>query len=92
MRADRYIDGPPLGLDLYREVADLPIVSPHGHIPVELFAEPGARLEPPGRLFVGADHYVVRMLYSQGTPLERIYGAEDRDLWNLLVDNVRLFD
>ncbi|MBV8065939.1 MAG: glucuronate isomerase [Actinobacteria bacterium] len=92
MRADRYIDGPPLGLDLYHEVADLPIVSPHGHIPVELFAEPGARLEPPGRLFVGADHYVVRMLYSQGIPLERIYGADDRDLWNLLVDNVRLFD
>ena len=91
MRADRYIDAPPLGLDLYREVADLPIVSPHGHIPVELFAEPGARLEPPGRLFVGADHYVVRMLYSQGVPLERIYGADDRDLWNLLAENVQLF-
>ncbi|HLX21593.1 MAG TPA: glucuronate isomerase [Gaiellaceae bacterium] len=91
MRADRYIDGPPLGLDLYREVADLPIVSPHGHIPVELFAE-GARLETPGQLFVGADHYVVRMLYSQGVPLESIYGADDRDLWDLLVENLGLFD
>ena len=31
---------------------------------------PDARLEPPGRLFVTGDHYVVRMLYSQGVPLE----------------------
>ena len=71
LRADRYIEASELGLDLYRGVAELPIVSPHGHIDVRLLADPAARLDPPGRLFVTADHYVVRMLYSQGVPLER---------------------
>ncbi len=95
LRADRYIVGPQLGLELYRGVAELPIVSPHGHIDVRLLAEPGARLDPPGRLFVTADHYVVRMLYSQGIPLERAgLGAgetDDRAVWQLLADNVHLF-
>ena len=91
MNEDRYIEAGPAGLDLYRSVAELPIVSPHGHIPVELFAEPGARLEPPGRLFVTGDHYVVRMLHSQGIPLERIYDADDRAAWRLLAENLDLF-
>src|SRR5579864_1326240 len=87
---DRYIEGGSLGLDLYREVAGLPLVSPHGHIDVRLFSRPDARLEPPGRLFVTSDHYVVRMLHSQGVPLESTRG-DDRDVWRLLVDNADLF-
>ena len=87
---DRYIEGGELGLDLYREVARLSLVSPHGHIDVRLFSRPDARLEPPGRLFVTSDHYVVRMLYSQGVPFEATRG-EDRDVWQLLVDNADLF-
>ena len=95
LRADRYIEAPGLGVELYNDVAELPIVSPHGHIDVRLFADPEARLDPPGRLFVGADHYVVRMLYSQGVPLERAGLGEtqvdDRAVWQLLADNVHLF-
>lgn len=92
LRADRYIEAPGLGLELYRGVAELPIVSPHGHIDVRLFADAGARLDPPGRLFVTDDHYVVRMLYSQGVPLERVAeGADDRAVWQVLADNVHLF-
>ncbi|HEY4413085.1 MAG TPA: glucuronate isomerase, partial [Gaiellaceae bacterium] len=87
---DRYIEGGGLGLDLYRDVAGLPLVSPHGHIDVRLFSRPDARLEPPGRLFVTSDHYVVRMLYSQGVPLESTRG-DDRDVWRLLVENGDLF-
>ena len=62
---------------------------------MRLFADPAARLDPPGRLFVSADHYVVRMLYSQGVPLERAGLGEtevdDRAVWQLLADNVHLF-
>jgi glucuronate isomerase len=87
---DRYIEGGGLGLDLYREVAGLPLVSPHGHIDVRLLSRPDARLERPGRLFVTSDHYVVRMLYSQGVQFEATRG-EDRDVWQLLVDNADLF-
>ena len=95
MKADRYIEGSEVGVDLYRAVADLPIVSPHGHIDVRLLADPAARLDPPGRLFVTADHYVVRMLYSQGVSLEScgLGGADvdDGAVWQLLADNVHLF-
>jgi glucuronate isomerase len=95
VRADRYIEASELGLDLYRGIADLPIVSPHGHIDVRLFADPAARLDPPGRLFVTTDHYVVRMLHSQGIALERAGlgagDADDRAVWQLLADNAYLF-
>jgi glucuronate isomerase len=100
LRADRYIEGSALGLELYRGVADLPIVSPHGHIDARLLADPAARLDPPGRLFVTADHYVVRMLYAQGVPLEQAglrphdggpFEVDDRAVWQLLADNVHLF-
>ena len=100
MRADRYIAASELGVALYRGVAELPIVSPHGHIDVRLLADQAARLDPPGRLFVTSDHYVVRMLYSQGVPLERVglhardsgeADVDDRAVWQLLADNVHLF-
>jgi glucuronate isomerase len=93
--ANRYIEASELGLDLYRGVAELPIVSPHGHIDVRLFADPAARLDPPGRLFATTDHYVVRMLYSQGITLERVglgrEDVDDRAVWQLLADNLHLF-
>ena len=67
---------------------------------MRLLADPAARLDPPGRLFVTTDHYVVRMLYSQGVPLERAglrprdggeAEVDDRAVWQLLADNVHLF-
>ena len=96
LRDDRYIEAASgVGLDLYREVAGLPLVSPHGHIDVRLLADPAARLDPPGRLFVTGDHYVVRLLHSQGVPLERcgLGGGEVDDwaVWQLLADHLHLF-
>ena len=85
---------------LYDSFARLPIVSPHGHVPVELLADPDARLDPPGRLFVTGDHYVARMLYSQGARLEdlglrRLDGGpsegDDRKIWRRLADSIRIF-
>ena len=54
---------------LYDGIKDLPIVSPHGHTQAGWFA----RNEPfpdPVTLFVQPDHYVFRMLYSQGIAME----------------------
>ena len=54
---------------LYDGIKALPIVSPHGHTQAGWFA----RNEPfpdPVKLFVQPDHYVFRMLYSQGISLE----------------------
>ena len=62
---------------LYADVRDLPIVSPHGHTDPRWYAE-NAAFPDPARLFVTPDHYVFRMLYSQGVPLEEL-GIPRRD-------------
>jgi glucuronate isomerase len=62
---------------LYERVKDLPIVSPHGHTDPAWFAlnQPFAN---PAELLIVPDHYVFRMLYSQGIPLEEL-GIPRRD-------------
>jgi glucuronate isomerase len=56
---------------LYEPVSGLPIVSPHGHTDPAWFAcnQPFA---DPAQLLIVPDHYVFRMLYSQGIPLEAL--------------------
>ncbi|HEY0475958.1 MAG TPA: glucuronate isomerase [Kofleriaceae bacterium] len=54
---------------LYAEVRDLPIVSPHGHTDPAWFADDEPFTDPASLLIV-PDHYVFRMLYSQGVALE----------------------
>jgi glucuronate isomerase len=62
---------------LYAEVKDLPIVSPHGHTDPSWFAL-DAPFANPAELLIIPDHYVFRMLYSQGVPLEDL-GIPRRD-------------
>ena len=63
--------------ELYEETCALPIVSPHGHVDPCLLAadEP---FENPTALLVSPDHYVLRMLYARGMPLESL-GVPRRD-------------
>lgn len=80
---------------LFDSVRSLPIVSPHGHTQAAWFA----RNEPfpdPAKLFVQPDHYIYRMLYSQGIPLEdlEIGVAEMRDprkVWRIFAQRYYLF-
>ena len=58
--------------DLYEGIAGLPIVSPHGHVDPRLLADPDATFGTPTDLLIVPDHYILRMLYSQGIPLERL--------------------
>lgn len=53
---------------LYEPIAELPIISPHGHCDPSWFAD-NARFPDPAQLFVVPDHYVFRMLVSQGISL-----------------------
>ena len=63
--------------ELYTEVRGLPLICPHGHVDPALLAndEP---LPDPAALFVVPDHYLTRMLYSQGVPPQRL-GVPGRD-------------
>ena len=85
--------------DLYGSVKDLPIISPHGHTDPRWFAE-DAPFSDPARLFIVPDHYVHRMLYSQGIRPEavgvpRIDGGlvetDPRKIWRIFAGNFRLF-
>jgi len=85
---------------LYASVKDLPIVSPHGHVPPALMADPAARLGTPTELFIIPDHYVFRMLYSQGVALEDLGIAsrdgtpaetDHRQIWQRFAENFYLF-
>ena len=79
--------------DLYEPVASLPIVSPHGHTDPAWFAsdEPFAN---PAALLLQPDHYLFRMLYSQGVPLEKLgigAQADPREAWRIFAAHYHLF-
>jgi glucuronate isomerase len=58
--------------ELYGEVKDLPIVSPHGHVNPRLLADEDSTWGNPTDLLLVPDHYIFRMLYSQGVTLESL--------------------
>ena len=83
---------------LYRAVRDLPIISPHGHTDPEWFAADQPFTDATS-LLLAPDHYLYRMLYSQGVPLEKLgvpsrkgpSGSDPREAWRLFAQNMRLF-
>ncbi len=80
---------------LYATVRDLPIISPHGHTNAGWFA--GDQPFPdPAKLFIQPDHYVHRMLYSQGVRLQDLeIGVEQirdpRRVWRIFAEHYYLF-
>ncbi len=62
---------------LYESVAGLPLVCPHGHVPPALLAD-DAPFPEPTALLITPDHYIFRMLYSQGLSMESL-GIPTRD-------------
>lgn len=84
--------------DLYRSIAALPIVSPHGHTDPRWFAS-----DEPWRnateLLLSPDHYIFRMLYSQGVPLaalgvpsrEGAAATDPREAWRTFAAHYHLF-
>jgi len=104
LSADRYFDPNPaqrrIARELYESVADLPIISPHGHVDPRLFADENSTFGTPAELLIIPDHYVFRMLYSQGIPLEslgvprtdgRPVERDHRKIWQVFADNFYLF-
>jgi glucuronate isomerase len=88
-----------LARDLYAGIRTLPIVSPHGHTDPRWYAlnEPFA---DPAQLLIVPDHYIVRMLFSQGIALEDLgvapldgspYERDGRAIWRRFAENYFLF-
>jgi glucuronate isomerase len=105
LHEDRHFDADPIvrryARALYDETRALPIVSPHGHVDPAILAsdEP---FKDPASLIITPDHYILRMLYSQGVPLEWLGvvpidgnppNAEPnpRRIWQTFVDRWQFF-
>ena len=76
MHPDRLFSPDPftrqIARELYESVAALPLVCPHGHVEARLFSNPAASFGSPADLLIIPDHYILRMLYSQGIPLHTL--------------------
>jgi glucuronate isomerase len=81
LHPDRFFDPEPsirrAARALYEEMRELPLVCPHGHVDPSLLAEDRAFPEP-AALLITPDHYLFRMLFSQGVSLESL-GVPARD-------------
>jgi glucuronate isomerase len=89
----------PVARAIYDQVKDLPIISMHGHVEAQVFAE-NRPFADPAHLLIVPDHYVCRMLYSQGMRPEqlgipRVDGGvtetDSRVIWGHFCANWRLF-
>ena len=98
LHPDRLLPADPairaIARDLYASVAALPIVSPHGHTDPAWFAG-NESFGNATELLLVPDHYIFRMLYSQGVPLEALGvgnpEADPRAAWRLLAQHYHLF-
>jgi glucuronate isomerase len=87
-----------VAIKLYDTVRDLPIISPHGHTDPRWFAE-NKPFPNPAALFIQPDHYIFRMLYSQGVSLESLgipqvdgkENADPREVWRIFAKHYYLF-
>jgi len=103
LHEDRYFDPDPgvrrVARAIFESVTDLPLICPHGHVDPRILAEDAHFPEPTGLIIV-PDHYIFRMLYSRGVPMESL-GIPTRDgceverdprrVWQLFGDNYYLF-
>lgn len=89
-----------LARSYYGSVRDLPIVAPHGHVDPRLLADPDAHLGNPSELFIIPDHYVFRMLHSQGMALQELgvpsldgspVETDPRVIWQRFAERFHLF-
>jgi len=103
LHEDRFFDPEPgvrrIARALYEQTRGLPLICPHGHVDPALLAEDEPFPEPTALLIV-PDHYIFRMLYSQGVPLEAM-GIPSRDgsavegdprrIWQTFAEHYHLF-
>ncbi len=99
----RFFDSDPairrIARDLYLGVKNLPIVSPHGHVDPRLFSH-NRPFPDPAELILIPDHYIFRMLYSQGIELESLgvpaidgtpVATDHRRIWQIFAEHYYLF-
>ena len=84
-----------LARSLYDRVADLPIISPHGHVAPSLLRD-DAPFSDPTNLLITYDHYVTRLLHAAGVDLAELGAgtaaeADPRAVWRMFCENWHLY-
>jgi glucuronate isomerase len=85
--------------EIYSETKDLPLICMHGHVEPEVLAE-DVPFADPAQLLIVPDHYVFRMLASQGIEPARLgvprldggpVETDSRKIWRTFCENWKLF-
>lgn len=103
MHSDRYLgtdqQSLPFAREIYEVMREYPILSPHGHVDPALLLENKAFANPV-ELLITPDHYITRMLMSQGVTYEELSiphidglraVRDPREVWRILAINWRAF-
>jgi glucuronate isomerase len=94
MNPERFL-GPhtDIARELLTSVESLPLICPHGHVDPALLASPDARFGDPVELFIRPDHYVLRMLHSQGVSMDVLLDTDrdPKDVWKIFAEKFHLF-
>lgn len=84
---------------IYEETRSLPLICPHGHVDPRLLSE-NAPFPEPTALLIVPDHYIFRMLYSRGVPLDQLgipradgtaADTDPREVWQIFANHWYLF-
>ena len=78
-----------LAKQLYEEMSSFPIISPHGHVDAKLLSS-NENWSDAVDLLIRPDHYVTRMLYSQGISYEELK-KPSIEVWRIFCANWKLF-
>ena len=77
---------------LYSIVQNLPILSPHSHVDPAIFTGQHSGFGNPAEVLVQPDHYILRLLYSQGIPFEQLLDRNNpRKVWHTFAENYSIF-
>ena len=103
LNPNRFFDPEPgvrqIAVELYTAVKGLPLISPHGHVDPRILAE-NTPFPDPVEMFIIPDHYIFRMLFSQGISLNAlgiphrdgvVYETDYRKIWRIFAENFWLF-
>lgn len=104
LHEDRFFNPEPavrkIAQKIYDSIKSMPIVSPHGHVDPAIFSE-NKPFPNPTQLFLIPDHYLYRMLYSQGISMEalgipdangNVEEADPKKIWKIFAENYYLFN
>ena len=85
---------------LYHRVDNLPLICPHGHVAPRIFFDPDYSFGSPADLLIIPDHYLFRLLHSQGISMDQLGipdqegkngGVDKRKVWQIFAEHFYLF-